>query len=288
MTNKSITYWLFLTPCLLAMTIVLVIPLLSGIYYSFTDWNGIFLSEYEFVGFDNYLRLLSDTRFKDSLIFTTKFAITSIIGINVIGLGLALLVTQKFKFSTPLRTVFFMPNLIGGIILGLIWQFIFIRSFEAIGEILGMSFFSGWLSTPATGFWGLVILYVWQMAGYIMIIYISFLNNIPNELIEASMIDGANIWQRFWRIKFPLLAPAFTVSLFLTLSGAFRVYDQNMALTAGGPFGSTEMVAMNIFNSAFIRNDMAYAQAQAIVFLVIIVIISLIQIGITRKREVDL
>lgn len=286
MTNKSVAYWLFLTPCLLALCIVLAIPLFSGVYYSFTDWNGTSVSG--FTGLDNYRRLFADTDFINSLFFTGKFAITSIIGINVIGLCLALLVTQKFRLSTPLRTAFFMPNLIGGIILGFIWQFIFIRSFEAIGEAVGSNFFSGWLSTTEKGFWGLVILYVWQMAGYIMIVYISFLNNIPDELLEAAMIDGASTWQRFWRIKFPMLAPAFTVSLFLTLSGAFKVYDQNLALTGGGPFNSTEMAAMNIYNTAFRIQDMSYAQAKAVVFLLIIVVISVIQIYITRKREVDL
>jgi raffinose/stachyose/melibiose transport system permease protein len=224
----------------------------------------------------------------NSLVFTGKFAVCSVIGINVIGLALALLVTQKFKLNTGLRTVFFMPNLIGGIILGFIWQFIFMKSFESIAESTGLSFFSGWLSTTETGFWGLVILYVWQMAGYIMVIYIAFLNNIPEELLEAAEIDGASTWQRFWRIKFPLLAPGFTVSLFLTLSGAFKVYDQNMALTAGGPFNSTEMAAMDIYNTAFQIYDMSYGQAKAVIFLLIIVIISIVQIMITRKREVDL
>ncbi|MDQ0857731.1 carbohydrate ABC transporter permease [Bacillus sp. V2I10] len=286
MNNKSFSYWAFLSLCLAALFIVLAIPLIMGIYYSFTNWDGNYVDK--FVGLDNYKRLLTDEGFINSLVFTGKFAVAAVIGINVIGLALALLVTQKFKFNTALRTVFFMPNLIGGIILGFIWQFIFIKSFESIAGITGFSFMSGWLSTTETGFWGLVILYVWQMAGYIMIIYISFLNNIPEELLEAAEIDGANSWQRFWRIKFPMLAPAFTVSLFLTLSGAFKVYDQNMALTAGGPFNSTEMTAMNIYNTAFGIQDMSYAQAKAVVFLIIIVIISVVQIYITRKREVEL
>jgi raffinose/stachyose/melibiose transport system permease protein len=243
MNNKSFSYWAFLSMCLAALFIVLAMPLIMGIYYSFTNWDGNNVDK--FVGLDNYKRLLTDEGFMNSLVFTGKFTVAAVIGINIIGLALALLVTQKFKFNTALRTAFFMPNLIGGIILGFIWQFIFIKSFESIAGITGFSFMSGWLSTTETGFWGLVILYVWQMAGYIMIIYISFLNNIPEELLEAAEIDGANSWQRFWRIKFPMLAPAFTVSLFLTLSGAFKVYDQNMALTAGGPFNSTEMTAMN-------------------------------------------
>ena len=235
MKMRNSTYWIFLAPCLLALAMVLIIPFFQGVYYSFTEYNGFEVTE--FVGLDNYINLFKDDQFLYSLLFTGGFSVASVIGINIIGLLLALFVTQKMgKFNTVFRTIFFMPNLIGGIILGFIWQFIFLKAFEGIADLTGLEFFKGWLSDTETGFWGLVILFVWQMSGYIMIIYISFLNNIPDELIEASTIDGANNWQRFWKIKFPLLAPAFTVSLFLSLSNAFKVYDQNMALTAGGPF----------------------------------------------------
>lgn len=287
MKMKNLTYWLFLAPCIAALAIVLIIPFFQGVYYSFTEYNGFQVNE--FVGFENYINLFKDDQFIYSLAFTGGFSIASVIGINVIGLLLALFVTQKMgKFNTIFRTVFFMPNLIGGIILGFIWQFIFLKAFEGIAELTGLVFFKGWLSDTETGFLGLVILFIWQMSGYIMIIYISFLNNIPDELIEASTIDGANVWQRFWRIKFPLLAPAFTVSLFLSLSNAFKVYDQNMALTAGGPFSSTQMATMNIYDTAFKVQDMGYAQAKAIIFLLIITAISVIQLYLTRKRETDL
>jgi len=286
MKSKHLSYWLFLFPSLFALVIVVFVPLLMGIYYSFTNWNGQGVTE--FVGIEHYVRLFNDQDFINSLFFTARFTFVSLIGINLIGLVLALLLTRKSKLNTPLRTIFFMPNLIGGIILGFIWQFIFLRSFESIAEATGWSFFAGWLSTPLTGFWGLIILYLWQMSGYIMIIYISFLNNIPTDIIEAASIDGANNWQSFWKIKIPMLAPAFTVSLFLTLSGAFRVYDQNMALTGGGPFNSTQMVAMNIFNTAFRANNMAYAQAQAFVFLIFVTIISISQLYITRRKETNL
>ncbi len=287
MKMKNLTYWLFLAPCIAALAIVLIIPFFQGVYYSFTEYNGFQVKE--FVGFENYINLFKDDQFLYSLIFTGGFSIASVIGINVIGLLLALFVTQKMgKFNTVFRTVFFMPNLIGGIILGFIWQFIFLKAFEGVAELTGLDFFKGWLSDTETGFWGLVILFIWQMSGYIMIIYISFLNNIPDELIEASTIDGANVWQRFWRIKFPLLAPAFTVSLFLSLSNAFKVYDQNMALTAGGPFSSTQMATMNIYDTAFKVQEMGYAQAKAIIFLLIITAISVIQLYMTRKRETDL
>jgi len=285
--NTSFSYWAFLAPCLIAIFFSLVLPILIGVYYSFTKYNGFEVSE--FVGLENYKKLISDTQFLDSLWFTTKFSVVSVVLINIIGLALALLVTQKLgKINTIFRTIYFMPNLIGGIILGFIWQFIFLKVFKGIAEFTGLELFDGWLATPETGFWGLVILYIWQMSGYIMVIYISFLNNVPTELIEAASIDGANAWQRFWKVKFPLIAPAFTISLFLTLSNAFKIYDQNMALTNGGPFGKTEMATMNIYNTAFKVQQMGYAQAKAMVFLIIIAVISAIQLYITRKREVDL
>lgn len=284
--KNTMYYWAFLLPCLLALFFIIFLPLIYGIYYSFTNSNGF---QSTFIGLENYKRILKDIQFLKSLSFTFRFTIVSVIGVNVIGLGFALLVTQKMgKLSTVFRTIFFMPNLIGGIILGFIWQFVFINAFQGIASITNLTFFNGWLADATTGFWGLVILFLWQMSGYIMLIYISFLNGIPDELLEAADIDGASPWKKFWRIKFPMVAPAFTISLFLTLSNAFKVYDQNLALTAGGPFGSTEMVAMNIYNTAFVSFEQGYAQAKAIIFFVIVAVISIVQIYVTRKREVDL
>lgn len=286
MNNKNLSFWLFLLPALFALIVVVFFPFMYGFYYTFTDWNG--LRATSFLGLDNYFAIFSDQRFIESLVFTIKFAITSIVIVNVIGLSLAVLVTQKIKISNGLRTIFFMPNLIGGLILGFIWQFIFISGFDAIGKLFDISFLQGWLSTTETGFWGLVILNVWQYAGYIMIIYISYLQGVPQELIEAAEIDGASAFQRFWRIKFPLVAPAFTVSLFLTLSNAFKLYDQNLALTNGGPYGSTEMLAMEIYNTAFSRYDMAYAQSKAVIFFILVAIVALTQVYVNKKREVEL
>jgi len=253
---------------------------------SFTNSDGFNM---DFIGFENYRRLFGDRQFIQSLWFTIRFTVVSVIGVNAIGLGLALLVTQKLgKVSTFFRTVFFMPNLIGGVVLGFIWQFIFIQAFGSIAQATGITFFSGWMADPRTAFWALVIVFLWQMSGYIMIIYISFLSNIPVDLLEAAKIDGANSWQTFWRVKFPMLAPAFTISLFLTLANAFKVYDLNLALTGGGPYRSTEMVAMNIYNTAFYQYQQGYAQAKGIIFLLLIAAVSLAQVYFTRKREVDL
>lgn len=286
LTNKSKSFWLLLLPSLVALMIVLFIPLFIGGYYSLTDWNGNTIGN--FLGFQNYAKAFADKEFIDSLLFTAKFSLVSIILINVVSLSLAVFVTQKLgKWTTFFRTVFFMPNLIGGIILGFIWQFIFNKVFTAIAEITGINGFNNWLGTPETGFWGLVILFVWQMSGYMMLIYISYLNNIPAEIIEAAEIDGASPIQKFFKVKLPMMIPAFTVTLFLTLSSAFKVYDQNLALTAGGPYNSTQMTSMNIYNEAFSMRNMGYAQAKAMIFLAVIVLISVIQISITRRKESD-
>lgn len=284
--KNGLFFWLFLAPVLIALIMVVVIPLLYGVYYSFTNWDGI--NTPVFAGITNYIQLLGDEGFRNALLFTTKFAVVSIVLINAIGLGLALLVTQKLKGSNLMRTVFFMPNLIGGLILGFIWQFVFIQGFDAIGQAVGTQALQGWLSTTRTGFWGLVILTAWQMSGYIMIIYIAHLEGIPEDLVEAAQIDGANVFQRFRHVIFPLVAPAFTVSMFLTLSNSFKLYDQNLSLTGGAPYNSTQMVAMNIYNTAFLENKMAYAQSKALIFFIIIAVISLTQVYYNKKREVEM
>nr|WP_222439343.1 sugar ABC transporter permease [Sporosarcina sp. BP05] len=273
-------------PVLVSLCLVIIVPFIYGFIYSFTNWNGLVATE--FIGFKNYITLFKDEEFRASIWFTTKFAVTSVILLNFLGLGLAMLVTRKMKSSNFMRTVFFMPNLIGGLILGFIWQFIFISVFGSLGDLLGIEALTGWLSTTATGFWGLVILTSWQMAGYIMIIYIAYLENIPKDLIEAAKIDGASSFQRFRNITFPLVAPAFTVSMFLTLSGSFKIYDQNLSLTNGGPYNSTQMAAMNIVKTAFTENKMAYAQSQAVIFFLIIAFVAVTQVYYNKKREVDL
>ncbi len=265
---------------------MVILPLLYGFVFSFTNWNG--LKATEFLGFANYIDLFKEEEFRASLWFTIKFAVVSVILLNVLGMGLALLVTQGLKSSNFLRTVFFMPNLIGGLILGFIWQFIFVSAFSSIGDLLGIEALKGWLSNTETGFWGLVILNCWQWAGYIMIIYIAYLENIPNDLIEAAEIDGANSFQRFKNIIFPLVAPAFTVSMFLTVSHSFKIYDQNLSLTGGGPFNSTQMVAMEIYKTAFNENQMALAQSKGIIFLILVAAVALTQVYYNKKREVDL
>ena len=284
--QHGIAYWSFVGPSLFAFSLVVLIPLILGIYYSFTNWNGIG-SNIEWVGLKNYIKVFNDEGFRSSLWFTVKFTIVSVISINVIAFFLALLVTRESKISNLLRTIFFMPNLIGGLILGFIWQFIFVNVFNAVGQSLGQEWMMGWLSNSTTGFWGMVIIMAWQMAGYVMVIYIAGLQNVPPELNEAAKIDGANAWQRIKLITFQMIRTSFTISLFLTLSNSFKLFDQNLALTNGGPGNATQMLALNIYQTAFSYNKMNLAQAKAVIFFVFVCIITLVQVYMTKKDEVE-
>jgi raffinose/stachyose/melibiose transport system permease protein len=288
--KKKGTFWIFISVSIISFSLVVLYPLISGIYLSFTDWNGIGEGS-KLVGFSNYMEILNgkkDPEFLAAFIFTLKFAVVSIITINVVGFSLALLVTRGLKGTNILRTIFFMPNLIGGLILGFIWNFIFIEAFTALGKTLNIPWLTGWLSDANTGFWGLVILMTWQMSGYIMLIYIAALQNIPEELLEAAQIDGANTWQRVKNIVFPLVRPAFTVSLFLTISSAFKLFDQNLSLTAGGPGNATQMLAMNIYKTAFTYNKLGTAQAKAVVFFILVASVTLTQVYFSKKKEVEM
>lgn len=280
------SFWAFIAPIFIAYALVQLIPLIFGIYYSFTNWDGI-KSNISFIGLKNYTEAFGDKTFLDSFVFTFKFTILSVIVLNLLGFCLALLVTRKSRFNNIFRTIFFMPNLIGGLILGFIWQFIFTQVFAGLGQVTGQKWMLGWLSDGKTGLYGLAILMAWQMAGYLMVIYIAALQNIPQELIEAAEIDGANVFQKVKSIIIPLVRPAFTVSVFLTLSNSFKLYDQNLSLTAGGPAKSTEMLAMNIYNTAFQFNKMGTAQAKAVVFLIMVGVISLTQVYLSKKGEVE-
>jgi raffinose/stachyose/melibiose transport system permease protein len=279
---------LFVGPVFLAFTIIVLIPFLTGIYYAFTDWNGI-TGSVKWVGLDNFKYLFTeDKQFQQSFILTTKYTLVAIILTNAIGFGLALLVTQTLKTSNILRTVFFMPNLIGGLLLGFIWQFIFVKGFASIGQITGIPLFElAWLGDANTAFWGIVIVSVWQGAGYIMIIYIAALQNVPQELIEAAKIDGANKWQILRHIKMPLVAPAVTICLFLTTASSFKIFDANLSLTNGGPFKSTEMLALNIYTEAFVNNRYGIGEAKALIFFLVVAAITVIQVMYTKKREVE-
>ncbi|MBU9712872.1 carbohydrate ABC transporter permease [Evansella tamaricis] len=287
--KNRVVYSIFTGPLVTIFSIVVLIPFIVGIYYSFFEWDGIRTNPMTFVGLDNYLRLISDQQFINSAILTIKFTFIAVISVNLLGLGFALLVTSKLKMVNPARTMFFMPNLIGGLILGYIWQFIFSDAFRLIGENTGFqAIFRNWLLDSSLALYAMVIVFSWQMAGYMMVIYIAGIQGIPGETLEAAKIDGASAWQRLKNITLPLLMPSFTICLFLTLSFGFKIYDVNLALTEGGPAGSTELFALHIYNEIFGRYNYGYGQAKAVVFFLMVAAVTLTQVYITKKREVEM
>ncbi|NLN65566.1 MAG: sugar ABC transporter permease [Clostridiaceae bacterium] len=280
-------YILFTAPLIFIFTTVVIIPFFIGIGYSFFSWDGLPLNPKVFVGMENYVKLFSDGRFLSSAIHTTLFTFLAILLINLLGLIFALVVTTKLKVRNAARAMLFMPYLIGGLILGYIWKFIFGDAFSSIGEQIGLtSVFFNWLLDSRFALYALVIVATWQMAGYIMIIYITGIQGIPEDVIEAAHVDGANLWVTLFRVKFPLMMPSFTISLFMTLSNCFKVFDVNFSLTGGGPNNATEMFAMNIYNEIFQLNNYGYGQAKAIVFFIVVAAVTLYQVSITKKREV--
>jgi raffinose/stachyose/melibiose transport system permease protein len=287
--SGRLSFFLFILPALFFFLNVVIIPFISGIFYSFTNWQGFGLTGTKLVGFQNYIDAIRDVKFTTAFGFSFLYALVMLVLVNLIGFGLALLVTSKIRTRNILRSIYFMPNLIGGLILGFIWQFIFSKLLTQIGDVTGLeSIFFNWLTTPQTAFWSLVIVGVWQQAGYVMIIYIAGLQSIPHDVMEASQIDGASRVKQLFRITIPLMIPSFTINMFVTLSNALKQYDTNLSLTNGGPYGSTEMVAMNILQTAYKYNHFAQAQAKAILFFLVIMIVTLFQVNLTKKKEVVL
>ncbi len=278
----------FTGPAAAFFILIVTIPFLLSIYYGFTSWNGV-TSSVTWVGIDNYRTILTtDDGFRTSFWFTARYTAAAVVLTNLIGFLLALLLTQPLKTSNLLRTIFFLPNVIGGLLLGFIWSFIFVKGFAAVGDATGIAFFQlPWLGTAGTAFWGMVIVSVWQLSGYLMVIYIAAIMNVPRELVEAARIDGASRLKMLRGIIVPLIMPAFTVCLFLTISWSFKVFDLNLALTKGGPFGSTESVALNIYNEAFRNNSYGLGTAKALIFFVIVAVITMLQVYITKRKEVE-
>ncbi len=275
-------YWtIFLIPTLAAFIIGFIIPFIEGIYLSFCRFTTV--DNAKWVGLDNYKAILSDETFLSSFEFTVMFAVVAIVLINVVAFALALVLTKEMKGTNIFRTVFFMPNLIGGIVLGYIWQILLNCILSLAGKPL--------LALNSTaGYWGLIILTCWQQIGYMMIIYIAGLQGVPLDVIEAAKIDGASKWQTLIHVKLPMVMPSITICTFLTLTNAFKLFDQNLALTGGNPNHTTEMLALNIYNTFYARSGpmfKGYGQAKAVVFCILVVTISLIQLRASRKKEVQ-
>ncbi|WP_064091854.1 carbohydrate ABC transporter permease [Rossellomorea aquimaris] len=286
--KSLLTYAAFVGPALLFFLVIQIVPFLMGVYYSFTSWNGV-SSVVEWVGFENYKRIFtSDETFFNSFMFTTKFMFAAVIISNLIGFGFALLLNAALKTRNILRTVFFIPNVIGGLLLGFIWQFIFVKGFASIGNMTEIGFFKlPWLGNETTAFWGIVIVFAWQISGYMMVIYVAALQGVDNSLLEAAKMDGATNWTLLTKIIIPLILPAFTICFFLTISMAFKIFDLNISLTGGGPFNSTQSVAINIYQEAFQNNRYGLGTAKSILFFVVVAIFTTVQVMITKKKEVE-
>ncbi|MEG0321483.1 MAG: sugar ABC transporter permease [Oscillospiraceae bacterium] len=272
---------IFILPTLLAFVIGFIIPFGEGLYLSFCHF--VTVSSAKWVGLTNYAKVFADKAFGTAFGFTVSFAVVSIILINVLAFGIALLLTRNLRGTNVFRTVFFMPNLIGGIVLGYIWQILINCVLSLVGQpLLALN--------SSAGYWGLIILMCWQQIGYMMIIYIAGLQNIPGELLESAQIDGASSWKTLWKIKLPMVMPSITICVFLSLTNAFKLFDQNLALTGGEPAHATEMLAMNIYNTFYSRAGaqwMGLGQAKAVVFCILVVAISMIQLRATRSKEVQ-
>jgi raffinose/stachyose/melibiose transport system permease protein len=301
--RNSPIFWLFLAPVLFAFLMVVIIPFFVGAFYSFTDWNataraGAGLS---FVGLRNFTESFADPSFIYSFLFTLIYTILNVAVINVLAIAVALAVTSKLRFRNVYRAGFFIPYLIGGLILGYLWQFIFNNAIPSIGQSVG--FLRG-LADPdnlmlrniPSSLIALVIVGSWQYAGYIMMIYVAAIEGVPQELYEAARIDGAGHWEQFRAITVPMIAQAFTITLFLTMVNSFKQFDVNFSLTGGGPatvfmdesiFG-TQLLAMNIYNTAFIGNDLAAGQARAVIFFIVLVVFSIVQVTYNKRKEMEM
>ena len=268
----------FVLPTLLAFIIGFVIPFAEGLYLSFCQFTTV--KNAKFIGIGNYQRAFSDASFLNSFGFTVKYAVVAIILINVIALGLALLLTRNLKGTNIFRTIFFMPNLIGGIVLGYIWQ-------SMINGVLA-KFGCTMLMDPKFGYWGLIILMNWQLIGYIMIIYIAGLQNVSTDILEAAKIDGATSMQTLTKVTIPMVMPSITICLFLTIANSFKMFDQNLALTGGGPSHKTTMLALDIYETFYGKVGFeGVGQAKAVVFFIIVAGIAMSQLVLTRNKEVE-
>ena len=281
--EKALQRWfpVFVVPTLAAFCVGFIWPFIQGLYLSLCKFTTV--SNAMFVGFSNYAQALADETFRSSFFFTVVFAVVSTLLINVIAFMIALKLTEEIKGTNLFRTVFYMPNLIGGIVLGYIWNILINCVLSALGKPLLA------LNTNA-GFWGIIILMCWQQIGYMMIIYIAGLQNVPTDVLEAAAIDGASPWQTLFKIRIPMVMSSITICLFLTITNSFKLFDQNLALTGGDPAHSTEMLALNIYQTFYARSGPQWkgiGQAKAVIFFILVVIIALSQLRLTRSKEVQ-
>jgi len=286
--RDSINFSSFLLPAFILYGIFFLYPLFSGVLYSFTRWNGISFSK-EFIGMENFKEIFSDKRFLDSLFFTFKYAVLNVIFINILAFALALMLDRTVKGIGFLRSIFFMPNVISMVIVGFIWQFIFMNVVGEVSKFTGLPFLNqSWLGDPNIALYSVTLVSVWRGTGYMMIIYLAGLQTINSEIIDASRIDGASNWGKFIYIILPLMIPSINICLFMTIANSFKMFDLVFAMTRGGPGYATEVISLNIYNEAFLNDRYGYGIAKAVVLAIIIMIVTYIQLKALKKKEVVL
>ena len=283
-----LAYYIMAIPAVLLFAIFHTYPALQGVYYSFTNWDGLSLS-YEFVGLKNYLSLFKDVNVLNSYLFTFKFAVLATVLVNVISLLIAMGLNAKIKYKNFFRGVYFLPNVLSVLIVGFIFNYLFANVVPELGQKLGIALFSTNILGNEDWAWiGVVIVAVWQACAFNTILYLSGLQTVPSELYEASGLDGANKWQEFWHITFPMIAPFFTINMVLAMKNFLQVFDHIVALTGGGPGRATESISLLIYKGGFAGGEFAYQSANSVVYFIIIVVISVLQIRFLQKREVDM
>lgn len=285
--DKLKVFLLFAAPTTFVFITVVILPFLFGIYLTFTNWDGL-ADATTFVGFSNYIAVFKDIEFWKNFMLTFKYVLFTVVLTNLVAFAFAYILTSGVKFQNFFRAGFFTPNLIGGILLGFIWQFIFSNVLVHFGKAYNIPFLAtSWLSDPDKAFWSMVIVTVWQYSGYMMIIYVAGFMNIPADVVEAASIDGASGFSKLKNIIIPLMMPSFTVCIFLTLQRGFMVYDVNVALTKGGPYESTTLVSMHVYNKAFLSQQYGIGQAEAFFLFLMVAFVTIIQVYFSKRMEVE-
>ena len=286
-TLEALDYVIFMAPELILFVVLCLTPFFQQIWYSFTNWNGI-KADYDVVGVANYVKVFSDTKFWTSMWFTIKFAFFVTIFSNTIGFIWAYGLSKSIPMRNFMRAGFYMPKIVGGVILGFVWRFIFQNLFPVIGQLTGVDWFSQmWFTTASSSFWALVIVMTWSSSGYMMIIYLAGLTSVSTDYIEAAVVDGAKSRHILFKVILPLIMPSVTQGLFLSIVNSLRMYDLNISLTNGNPFRLSEAVTMNVYQTAFSSNQLGYGSAKAMILVFLFAVISLLQVALTSKKEVS-
>lgn len=279
-------YVIFMGPALALFVILCLVPFFQQIWYSFTNWDGI-KSSYSFVGVSNYIKAFGEAKYWTSMWFTLKFTFFVTIFSNAIGFFWAYWLSKAVPFRNFMRAGFYLPKIVGGVILGFVWRFIFQNFFPVLSQLTGIAWLGQtWFSTGSSSFWALVIVMTWSSAGYMMIIYLAGLTSISNDYIEAAAVDGARSHHILFKVVIPLIMPSITQCLFLSIVNCLRMYDLNISLTNGNPFRMSEAVTMNVYQTAFSSNKLGYGSAKALILVAIIALISIAQVAITSRKEV--